>query len=271
MSVRTLDRPAAPTRAPGGVDPRIQARRDEVDRTRRRRRQLRLIVLGGVVALGGLIYLVTHSALLDVDRVQIGATDHVSADEISQTSGVRPGDHLIDVDPGRVRNRLMALPWVADAKVGIEWPAGNVHIDVTERLPVAAASDGAGAWTLVDASGRAVTAAPAGDPGLIAIEGLAPAGPGADLGSAATAPLQLITSLAPGLRSRIVSVVVAADGTLSLKARPDVLIKLCAPDQIDAKLRSLTTFFAQVDESNLATVDACVPETLKATRHPGGG
>jgi cell division protein FtsQ len=267
MSIRTLDRPIESA----AVDPRIQARRDEVDRSRRRRRQVRLIVLGSVLALGGLIYLVTHSALLDVDRLKIEATDHVSVDQVAQASGVQLGDHLIDVDPGAVRNRLLALPWVADAKVGVDWPAGKVHIVISERTPVAAASDGSGAWTLVDATGRAVAAAPAGDPGLVAIEGLAPAAVGGDLGSAAAAPLQLIASLGPGLRTRIVSVVVAADGSIQLKARPDVVVDLCTPDQIRAKVRSLTTFFAQVDDTGLATVKACVPDSLTATRRPGGG
>jgi cell division protein FtsQ len=265
VSTRTLDRPAGPA----AVDPRIQARRDEVDRSRRRRRHLRLAVLGGVLALGGLVYLVTHSQLLDVDRVQVEATDQVPADQVLQVAGVRAGDQLIDVDPGTVRNRLLALPWVADAKVGIDWPAGNVHISVTQRVPVAAVSDGAGAWTLVDAGGHAVAAAPAGDPGLVAIEGLAPATPGSDLGSAATVPLQIVTSLGPGLRTRIVSVVVAADGSLQLKARPTVVVDLCTPDRIDAKIRGLTTFFAQVDDTDLATVNVCVPESPTATRLPG--
>ena len=262
MSTATAVREAPPP----PVDPRIQARRDEVVRTQRRRRRGRLAALGAVLVLGGLAWLVTHSPLLDVDRVKVEASDHVPTDQVVAAAGVRPGDHLIDLDPGTIRGRLLALPWVADAKVAIDWTGGDVHLAVTDRVPVAAVSDGAGAWTLVDATGRAIAAAPAGDPGMVAIEGLAPAAPGADLGPAAEVALQIVNGLGSGLRTRITSVVVAADGSLQLKVRPDALVQLCTPDRIDAKLRSLTTFFAKVDDTDLATVNVCVPDNPTATR-----
>jgi len=261
--------PRPDTEGKVAVDPRIQARRDEVDRSRRRRRRLQVAVVAGLLALAGLVYLVAHSPLLDVDRVLVSGTDHVPTDEILQTAGVAPGAHLVDVDPGTVRHRLLALPWVADAEVGVDWPAGNVHIAVTERVPVAAVPDGTGSFTLVDATGHAIVTVPPGDPGLVTIEGLAPVEPGSTLGAAAEVPLQIITALQPGLRSRIVSVVVAPDGTLQLKALPPgVIVRLCTPDAIESKLRSLTSVFAQVDDTDMATVDVCVPESPVVTRTP---
>lgn len=263
MSTETLDRPRRVA-----VDPRIQARRDEVDRDRLRRRRVRLTVVAALLAVAGLVFAVTRSPLLDVDAVRIDATDHVSTDQIREAAGIGPGSHLVDVDPGTVRDRVLSLPWVADAHVGIDWRAGTVHIGVTERVPVAAVSDGAGAWDLVDATGRSVASAPAGDPGQIAIEGVAPVAPGSDLGPGSTAPLDIITSLAPGLRSRVIAVVVAADGRLQLRVRPQGIVDLCQPDRLAEKLRRLTTVFAQVDDTGLATISVCVPESPTVTRTP---
>jgi cell division protein FtsQ len=261
VSTETLDRPRA-----ADVDPRIQARRDEVDRDRHRRRWSRLAVVVAVVVAAGLAYAFTRSPLLDVDTVGVGATDHVSAEQIREIAGVALGDHLVDVDPGAVRDRVLSLPWVADARVGIDWRAGTVHIRVAERVPVAAVSDGAGAWDLVDASGRSVASAPAGEPGHIAIEGVAPVAPGSDLGPGAQPPLDIVTSLAPGLRSRVIAVVVATDGSIQLRVRPQGIVDLCQPDRLAEKLRSLTAVFAQVDDTGLATISVCVPERPTVTR-----
>jgi cell division protein FtsQ len=260
VSARTLDRIEHERAPTATVDPRIQARRDEVERDRHRRRRVRLAVVAAVVVLAGLVYAVTHSALLDVDRVVVQATDHVPADELVAAAQVRAGQPLIDVDPGAVRSRILqALPWVADARVEVDWRAGNVTVAVTERIPAAAVPDGAGGWGLIDGTGRTVAAIPGGDPGVMPIEGVAPVLPGHDLGPGAQAPLQLIAMLQPGLRSRIAAIVVASDGSLELKARPQGIVRLCQPVQLEAKLRSLTTLFAQVDDTGLVEIGVCDP------------
>jgi cell division protein FtsQ len=263
VSTDTIDR-ARPT----AVDPRIQARRDEVDRDRHHRRRFRLAVAAGVVVVAGLVLAFTRSPLLDVDTVGVDATEHVTTDQILEVAGVHPGDHLVDIDPSAVRDRVLALPWVADAHVGVGWRSGTVNVSVTERVPVAAVSDASGGWDLVDASGRSIAVAPAGDPTLIAIEGVAPVEPGSDLGPGSRAPLDIVTALAPGLRSRVIAVVVAADGSIRLRVRPQGVVDLCQPDRIAEKLRKLTTVFAQVDDTGLATISVCVPESPTLTRSP---
>ncbi len=85
----------------------------------------------------------------------------MSEQDLIDASGLHPGDHLVSVDPGAVRHRLLALPWVDDATVDVDW-WGTVRLAVTERTPVAALSDGAGAFVLADASGRALTKVPVG-------------------------------------------------------------------------------------------------------------
>ena len=59
------------------VDPRIQARRDQVVSERIRRRRQRSVVVAALVAVVALGWLVTHSSLLAVHRLVITASPHV--------------------------------------------------------------------------------------------------------------------------------------------------------------------------------------------------
>ena len=197
MSSRTLER--IREAMPVAMDPRIQARRDEVDRQRQRRRRLWLAGAAAVVAVIALVWFVTHSALLDVDHIRATATTHVSEQDLLDASGLHPGDRLVDVDPGAVRNRLLALPWVQDATVDVDW-WGTVNLAVSERTPVAAISDGAGAFVLADASGRALTTLPVGADlgGAIIVDGIAPVAPGERFGPGLDAPLEVIAALDTG-------------------------------------------------------------------------
>jgi hypothetical protein len=62
---------------------------------------------------------------------------------------------------------------------------------------------------------------------------------------------------------------VTGDGSLQLKLRPQGIVDLCQPDRLADKLRSLTTVLAQVDDTGVATISVCVPESPTVTRVPG--
>jgi len=265
VSSRTLER--IREAVPIAVDPRIQARRDEVDRQRHRRRRTWLI--GGAVAVVvvATAWFVTHSPLLEVDRVGAEPTTHMTEQQLVDASGVRPGEHLVDIDPGAVRNRLLALPWVSDATVGVDW-SGTVTLAVTERTPVAAIADGAGAFVLADASGRALTTLGVGADlgGAIIVDGIVAVAPGEQFGPGLDAPLAVIAALTPGLRTRVISVVPAPDGTIDLHVHPQGSVELCQPDQLGAKIRTLQTMFADVDDSGLKILNVCDPDNARITR-----
>ncbi len=70
-----------------------------------------------------------------------------------EASGLRVGSPLLGVSVRRVRERLVALPWVQRAEVRIEMP-GTVHVSVVEHVPVALVADGDIA--LVDAGGQVI-------------------------------------------------------------------------------------------------------------------
>jgi cell division protein FtsQ len=260
--------PVADTATAIDVDPRIQARRDEVSRHQQRRRRRRLVAVGAVVGLLATAFCVVHSAAFDVDQVDVVATPHVPVDQIMDASGLRIGENLVDVDTGAVRSRLEALPWVDQAQVELDWWSGVVRVAVTERVPVAAVATSDASWVTSDATGRALETRPPGGPGLIAIENVAPVEPGSEFGPGIGPALEVVAGLSPGLRTRVYAVVVGTDGTLQLKVLPSGVVDLCSPTQIPEKLARATTWFAQVDDTNLATLSVCTPDTQYATRLP---
>ena len=265
MSIRLLDRPGADDVA---VDPRIQARRDEVSRDQQRRRRRRLIAIGAVVAVLALAFCISHSAAFDVDQIVVTGTAHVSTDQLLEASGVRVGQNLVDVDADAVRARLRTIPWVDDARAEIDWWSGVVRLDVTERVPVAAVATADAQWVVSDASGHALAVLPPGGPGLIAIENVAPVDPGSDFGPGIQAPLEVIAGLSSGLRSRVFAVIAGTDGTIQLRVLPSGVVDLCQPEQLPEKLANATTWFADVDDTKLATLKLCVPDSPVATRLP---
>ena len=86
-----------------------------------------------------------------VRDIQVNETAHVSADELRELTGVRPGDHLLAIDADAVAVRVAAHPWVLSARVQRQLPS-TLAVQVTERRAVASAL--LGALYLLDEAGR---------------------------------------------------------------------------------------------------------------------
>jgi cell division protein FtsQ len=262
---QTLDAPTGSDESTA-VDPRIQARRDQVEQDRTRRRRRRLVVVAAVLGAVALAWLLVRSPLLSVRHVVAKGTPHVPVSEVRTVAGLHDGQRLVGLDTGAAERRLMALPWVATARVSTSWD-GTVRIAVTERRPVAAVAQGVGRWMLVDAAGRALGLAPRVPPGVIAIRGRLPhVRAGQQYGASLRAPLQVVAVLHPGLRTRVAAVLVPTPGALELALRPGGVADLCSAVDLRDKLFSLTTVFAHVDDTDLASVDVCIPDTPRITR-----
>jgi cell division protein FtsQ len=252
------------------IDPRIQARREEVAEAhhRRRRRWWLVVLVVAVLAVAG--WSLTRSPLLDVDQVEVVGASRTTVDEVMATAAITPGQPLIDVDASAVADRLRALPWVAGATVDVGW-RGQVDIELVERVPVALAT-GTGPALLVDATGHVVgrsgegAAATVSPEGLVVVEGLAPAEPGQALAPPAGDALAVAAALGPDLRSRVEAVVVGPDGALSARLRPSGEAVLGTAADLDAKVRALETTFAQVVDWCLVTVDLRVAGQVAITR-----
>lgn len=255
------------------VDPRIQARRDDVLRARqkRRRRWFAGILLALAVAVGA--WFVTRTSLLDVDRIDVTGSTHTADDDVRDASGVVAGDQLLDIDAGTIRARLLGLPWVADATVDVSW-RGHVLLHIREREPVAVLADGDGRPVLVDGDGRVLAPSAESDAGLPSVDGLVAVGgivagaAGEVLPDPAGDALEVVAALTPSLRSRIEMVTITPDRQIEFRLRPPGRVRFCEATDVEAKVRSLQTMFARVDDRNLEVLDVCNPNQPTVTRAP---
>ena len=254
-----------PPRPHVGMDPRLRQRWVE---TRRREGRRRLRIVAGVLAVGMLVggsWGVTRSPLLDIDRVVVEGATRSGARVVAETSAVRPGQPLLDLDRGTAARRVGALPWVLRAEVDRDWP-GTVRIRVTERVPVAVTRANGGAWALLDRSAKVLALVPTAPPGLAVVEGLPEAGgPGARLGAKAAEALGVVTALPPALTPRVAAVAVG-DGGISLRLAPHGEVRLGPAEAMEEKLQAALTVLGVVDGRTVATLDVRIPTAPVLTR-----
>lgn len=260
MTARTLER----QRGGPGVDPRIRARREAVARDRGRRRRRRLLGLGIAVLVVLAAWGVSRSPVLDLDELTVEGAERTGAETVLDATGLRAGDQLVDVDAGAVRARVVALPWVADASVRIDWPDA-VRVRVRERSPLAVVRTGESTGVLVDRDGRVLGPA-TGLEGLPVIEGVVVGAPGTTLDGSVAGALELTGLLPPGVRSRTDAVVLTATGELELRARPGGVVRVGPPTRLAEKVLAIQTLFAQVDDVFVAEWDVRVPDSPTVRR-----
>lgn len=257
----TLERPATTE-----MDPRIAARRRAVDADRRRIRLRRWAVVGALVALLVGAWYLTRTPLLDVDRIEVEGAVQTPVDDIVVASGIRPGDALLELDLRAAAERMRALPWIDSAVVERKWD-GRVDLVVTERQMVAIVDDESGVGQLVDASGRVLATDGTMDMIDTKILGAVAGGPGSMV-EGIDGALRLAALLTPGMRSRIATISIGADGALTLGLRPQGSVVVGPPTDLAAKVASLRTVMAQVDQRDLASINVVNPTTPVVVRTP---
>lgn len=125
------------------------------------------IGFGGLAAVGGIVWATalgvpqqaataftvgSSAAGFSVRQVDIDGVERQPRLAIYQEV-LRGGTNaMISVDVADVRERLLALPWVADASVQRRWP-DRIHIRITEKQPVAVWQVN-GVLRVVDANGN---------------------------------------------------------------------------------------------------------------------
>ncbi len=70
-------------------------------------------VAGAVWAGRQIVRHVIASPRFAVREIRVGASTHVSGDEIRELAGVAVGDRLLAVDPDAVATRVTTHPWIA--------------------------------------------------------------------------------------------------------------------------------------------------------------
>jgi cell division protein FtsQ len=264
----TLDRAERRRRDDDSVppsDPRIDARRREVREARQGRLRRALLVvalLATVVACG---YGATRSALLDIDTINVNGAQHTTADAVRLASGLRVGDHLVELDLDRAGEQIRALPWVADVTVERSW-SGTIDLTVTERSPAAAVHAGGDGWLIVDSDRRVLFTSPTAPTDLPLIEGVKSAGVGQTLDATAQPAITVARALSPGLRTRVIAVHGEDPDALVMDIRPAGRIRFGAATDVQQKITSLQAIFAQADLAGLCVVDVRVPDSPVLTR-----
>lgn len=251
-----------------GIDPRIRARRIEVQRDAGRRRLRRLVDLGLVLAVVAGFAGALRSPLLDVEEITVSGASRTGAEAVVEAAGIERGEQLMDVRLGDSGARISALPWIQDVTLhrGL---GGKVEIVVTERVPAAVLGDGAAA-VVVDATGRVVArVADVPDSArLVRVVGVSgELVPGADLGPEATEALGLAGRLAAVVPGSISTVRVGEGLTATLRQGGEV--RFGDTSRLTAKLRSLETVLEQVDLQCLDHLDLRAPGNPVLTRREG--
>jgi cell division protein FtsQ len=255
MNTRLLERRGQNRTEEPAVDPRIAARRESVRSDRNRRRLRVVIVVGSLLAVIGSLWLLSRTALFDVDQVRVSGTSRLTVDEVIASSGVTVGEPLLSVDTGAVAHRLEQEPWIRSAQVERSW-SGDVRIAVVERTPVGRVIDGDGAVQLVDGSGELLGPAAADDSVFPEIRGTS------------SDALDLAGLLPAGVRSRVTAVVGAEDGRLQLLLRPQGTVEFGPATALPEKVAALVTVMGQVDQRDLCTIRVITPDTPVVTRTP---
>ena len=249
-----------------GVDPRIRARRELVARARQRRRRRWVF---GVLAV----------ATRD-DRCLVRRRAPRCSTSTRSRSSARPTPATTTYEPhpgceSAIRSSMSTRARSARGSwrcPGSPMPAssaswgGDVVLRIRERVPVAMFSDARGNPMLVDGEGMVVAPAAMPDADLVAVQGVVAGAPGESVAGADGA-LAVVNALTPGVRSRVETLVVAPDGQIQLKVRPSGVVDLCEPVDVAAKIRSLQTVFAQVDDRGLESLSVCVPDQPTERRH----
>lgn len=150
-------------------DPRFDARRRGGLLGRWRRP---LIIFGGVVLVGTLVWAIWFSSLLSVGKVVIDGESTLSEAQIRTAADVPMGRPLARVDTVGIESRVASMERVEAVKVSRSLP-GTVRIEVLERAAIAYASLG-GQIRGIDRYGIAFRTFDSPPKGLLEVEVVVP-------------------------------------------------------------------------------------------------
>jgi len=114
-------------------DSRRQIQRRDAPRLRERikRGLKRLALLGVLVGILGAGWLVYQSPLFQIRTVSVSGAETLDPAMLASVSGLK-GQNILQVNTEAAKQRLLALPMVADVSVQKKWP-GKIVVNVTER------------------------------------------------------------------------------------------------------------------------------------------
>ncbi len=148
-------RPQAPPPSAGPDEETVRIARKDFRRRRNAGRwhrvRLALLALVVVAAVSASVWLVFFSSYVTAREVEITGTSTIGHARVEAAARVPTGTPLARVDLGAIKARVESISAVREVDVSRSWPHA-VHIEVTERTPIAVIDRGEGLQAL-DAEG----------------------------------------------------------------------------------------------------------------------
>lgn len=259
--------------APGVVSARSAERFAERARARRRLAVRQLVLVGsGVLAVGGLAWLLLVSPVLALDPARVtisGAGTVVAVDQVAAVVGARAQTPLPRLDTVALRDALLEVPGVRGARVMRDWPQGLV-VELVSREPVAAVPEEPGAtvsgpegpgagFALLDMEGVQVGRVDVAPEGLPVVT--VPVGDARTLG----AVLTVLEALPPDLLGQVAQVSAQTQDTVGMTLRDGVEVQWGSAQQTALKIAVLQALRAAPSSAGSQMFDVSAP-TLPITR-----
>ena len=144
---------AAPPPSTGPDEETVRIARKDFRRRRNagRWRTLRVVLLAvlAVAVVAASVWVVFFSSFVTARDVTVTGTSSLGDGRIERAADVPTGTPLARLDLDAIRARVEAITAVKSAEVSRSWPH-TVHIDVTERTPIAVINQGNGLQGLDD-------------------------------------------------------------------------------------------------------------------------
>ncbi|KQR11242.1 peptidase S9 [Cellulomonas sp. Leaf334] len=255
--------------APPVVSTSSEARFAERSRARRNlaRRQL-LLVSGSTVVVGALGWLLFFSPVLALDPAQVhieGAGTVVAVDQVLEVVGAHATTPLPRLDTVGLRDEVLEVPGVREARVTREWPQG-VAVVLVAREPVAAvpeqpatAMPGQAGFALLDMDGVQVGRVDAAPEGLPVVD--VPVGDKRTLG----AVLSVLQQLPADLLAQVGDVSARTQDTVTMKLRDGVQVDWGSAGETPLKIAVLSALRASPAAAGATVIDVSAPR-LPITR-----
>lgn len=260
MSGATRTAPARVDGAPKAVDPRMQARRDDVARRETRRRMRRAVVVATLVMLVGVAWALLHSSLLSARVVTVSGSAHTPDAAVVAAAGLADHPPLVDVSTAAAAAGVERLPWVERATVVRQWPDG-VRISVVDRSAVAVVAEPAPAqgWALIDASGRVLADVAQRPSGLMEVAGPSPPGAPGTRVPGLRGALAVSSTLPAAFAGQVTEVAEGSGAGITLHLTSPLTVYLGSSTDLHAKYEDVAALLAGAPLASGEVVDVSAP------------
>jgi cell division protein FtsQ len=249
---------------PTGAGRRVaNEKRDERDRRRAsiaRRRVALLFVLAILVgaAVWGIVQL-WQAPLFPVKTVTVSGNSRLTSEAVLASAAI-PGDAtVVRLPEAQIEQRLLANPWIAEARVERRFPDG-VSVSIVERTPAALVDAGGTELWLISSDGHWLGKRSADDTVSVVtirdIESLTPTAGVAAKVPELTNALAVLGGLSPELKSLVRAVSAPTVDKTALVLKGDVQVFVGSADEIQKKDQLARKILA--DEKNVVYVNVRV-------------